>query len=90
MLHISSLVGEEYRKIYAIILWIAIFTTALSNGFGFINRFSNKYKRKVALIFCLSSIPVAKIGFANLVSIIYPIFGFIGVIIMFFLLYSLK
>ncbi|NLY47057.1 MAG: hypothetical protein GX053_13865 [Tissierella sp.] len=89
MLQISSLVGEGYRKVYAVILWISIFTTALANGFGFVNRFSDKNKMKAIILLCLSSIPLAKIGFANLVSIIYPIFGFIGVIIMIFVLIKL-
>lgn len=86
MLQISSLVGEGYRKVYAVILWIAIFTTALANGFGFVSRFSSKNKIKVTVVLCLSSIPLAKVGFANLVGIIYPIFGFIGVIVMIFVL----
>lgn len=86
MLKISSFVGEGYRKVYAVILWIAIFTTALANGFGFVNRFASKNKMKAIILLCLSSIPLAKIGFANLVGIIYPIFGFIGVITMIFVL----
>ncbi|MDR7871474.1 MAG: hypothetical protein RIN55_11480 [Tissierellaceae bacterium] len=82
MLQISSFVGEGYRKIYAAILWIAIFTTALANGFGFVNKFPSKSKMKAIIILCVSAIPLAKFGFANLVGIIYPIFGFAGVIIM--------
>ena len=36
-----------------------------------------KYKR-VAIIFCLMGIPVAYIGFGNLVTYLYPIFGLLG------------
>jgi len=38
MLKICNYIGYNYRKLYAIILWIAMFTTALANGFGFMNR----------------------------------------------------
>lgn len=89
MLKICSYIGEGYRKLYAIILWIAMFTTALANGFGFVNKYSkgrNKYL--VSSVFCVSAIPLAKLGFSNLVSVIYPIFGVIGFIIMLlFLIY---
>ena len=79
MIYISSILGETYRKIYSIILWIAMFTTAIANGFGFINRF--KLKSKILIfLFCISSIPLAKLGFSNLVGSIYPIFGILGFI----------
>ena len=82
MLKICSYIGENYRKLYAIILWIAMFTTALANGFGFINKnYENKNKIVLSFLFCISAIPLAKIGFANLVGVIYPIFGFIGFMI---------
>lgn len=90
MLWISRLVGEGYRKIYALVLWISIFTTALSNGFGFINRFSNKNKIKATVLLCLTAIPLAKVGFANLVGIMYPIFGFIGVVITILVLIKIR
>lgn len=89
MLQICSYIGEGYRKVYALILWIAMFTTALANGFGFVNRYAKDRKKYlVSGIFCISAIPLAKLGFANLVGIIYPIFGFIGFIMMIlFLIY---
>ncbi|NMA95046.1 MAG: hypothetical protein GX974_03310 [Clostridiales bacterium] len=87
MLKISNYIGRSYRKFYAIILWIAIFTTAIANGSSFINRFANsRYKLPIATIFCISAIPLAHLGFAKLVSLIYPIFGFIGLIILVFIL----
>src|SRR5699024_6172456 len=70
MLKISNDIGLGYGKIYSIILWVAMFTTALSNGFGFINRFIKKGNKLLILsIFSLSTIPLAKLGFARLVGI---------------------
>lgn len=83
MLRISNYVNEGYGKIYTIILWIAMFTTALANGYGFVNKYSkNKNKALVSGLFCISAIPLAKLGFANLVGVIYPIFGILGTIMM--------
>lgn len=89
MLRICNYIGEQYTKLYAIILWIAMFTTALGNGFGFVNKYAkNKNKYLVTSIFCISAIPLAKLGFANLVGVIYPIFGLIGfIMMMLFLIY---
>src|SRR5699024_11144186 len=87
MLRISNFIGEGYGKVYAIILWISMFTTALANGYGFINKYKkDRNKFIIAAILCISAIPLAKLGFSNLVSIIYPIFGVIGTIMMFLLL----
>lgn len=79
MLRICNYIGVGYRKLYAIILWVAMFTTALANGFGFMNRIS-KEKNKILtmLLFCILAFPLAKLGFANLVGTIYPVFGLIG------------
>ncbi|NLW21746.1 MAG: hypothetical protein GXY88_00585 [Tissierellia bacterium] len=81
MLRICDHIGEGYRKLYAIILWIAMFTTALANGFGFMDKI-NKNKLLNTAFFCISAIPLAKVGFANLVGIIYPISGIIGFVMM--------
>lgn len=79
MLMVCNYIGKSYRKLYAIILWIAMFTTALANGFGFMNRVSKgKGKILITALFCVTAIPLAKVGFANLVGIIYPVFGVIG------------
>ncbi|NLV76128.1 MAG: hypothetical protein GX023_03965 [Tissierellia bacterium] len=83
MLKVCDYVGKHYRKTYAIILWIAMFTTALANGFGFMNRIS-KDKNNIfsTALFCISTIPLAKIGFSNLVGVLYPISGLIGIMVM--------
>ncbi|MBU5428361.1 hypothetical protein KQI41_18370 [Tissierella pigra] len=87
MLKICDYINVGYRKFYAVILWIAMFTTALANGFGFINKLSNsKYKILIIGLYCLLSIPVAKLGFAKLVGILYPIFGLIGFFVLVFIL----
>lgn len=79
MLRISNHIGTTYGIIYGIILWISMFTTALANGYGFVSKYSkNKDSILPSTILCLSAVPLAKLGFANLVSVIYPIFGLIG------------
>ncbi len=86
MLKICGSINTVYRKVYALILWIAIFTTAIANGFGFMNRMEDKNKLIYTALFFISAIPLAKFGFANLVGIIYPLSGAIGIVLMIFIL----
>ena len=67
--------------IYSVVIVVAIFTSALSSGYGILDNVKNKtaYKKLTATL-CILSIPISYIGFGNLVSILYPLFGFIGTI----------
>lgn len=85
MLKVAESLGERIKYFYGIILWCAMFTTAIASGFGCIKRVSSTIKVNqtfVALIFCSITMPLAKIGFSKLVSTLYPIFGYLGLIIL--------
>ena len=41
---------------------------------------SKKSYPQIAVIMCITSVLVSKIGFSNLVSILYPIFGYLGIL----------
>lgn len=91
MLKISNYISKDYGKIYSLILWIAMFTTALANGFGFVNRLGRSRNRIIVIvIFSISTIPLARLGFAKLIGIIYPVFGLIGSIMIFRIIISNK
>lgn len=93
MLKISENIGNKGVYIYGIILLCAMFTTAIANGFGFIQRIKNTLKINellVSILFCMVSLPMAKIGFSELVNIFYPIFGYLGLfMIVFIIIYFL-
>ncbi|SHH02968.1 YkvI family membrane protein [Tepidibacter thalassicus] len=84
MLSIASYPSYKGKFLYCIILWFAMFTTAIGNGFGFIQRISHLFKTNekiLAFILSFTSIFLAKFGFSNLVSTIYPLFGYISLFI---------
>ena len=72
--------GLIIKKIYGIVIIISIFTSAVSVGYSFIKNVSNEknYKKHLLLVI-FSSIFVSNIGFTNLVNILYPLFGIIGI-----------
>lgn len=70
------------KGIYEIIILISIFTTAMSLGMGFLNNIAEKTNKYdlIRLLMCVTSVFFSKIGFANLVSSLYPLLGILGII----------
>lgn len=68
--------------IYGLIILIAIFTTAVSIGASFLNNVSKNKKdyRIKAFIMCVASVIISNIGFSNLVKILFPMFGYMGIL----------
>ncbi len=81
MLYIANKFGRLYKILYSIIILIAIFTTAISEGYNFLTNISKNNKKIYKImnvVMCTLGIPISLVGFANLVNVIYPIFGIIG------------
>lgn len=80
LIEITKQFSGVHSTIYGVIILIAIFTTAISSGYGFLKNLpKSKYKVATAII-CISSIFVVPIGFSKLVSLLYPIFGVLGLV----------
>ncbi len=83
MLYIANKFGGIYKYLYSITILIAIFTTAISEGYSFLENVSKNNKKiykSLNIIMCILAVPISLVGFANLVNIVYPIFGVIGMI----------
>ncbi len=78
MIQITKEFGNIHSIIYGIVILIAIFTTAISSGYGFLKNLPTKKYKIATIITCLTSILVVPIGFSNLVNLLYPIFGVLG------------
>jgi uncharacterized membrane protein YkvI len=65
----------------SVMLWLAIYTTAVSGIFGLASRFkelTNLPFWLMAFVLVLLMIPFTRFGFANLVAILYPLYGLIN------------
>lgn len=80
--YLVSKISKILAIIYGFIILSSIFTTSISIGNSFIQNICEKRKsyQHIALIMCITSIFVSKIGFSNLVQILYPFFGYLGII----------
>ena len=85
---IAGNMGRIWKYIYGIYLLMAILTTAVSSGFAFLNNMSKSRKVywKIALVMSIVSILFGQLEFSKLISVIYPIFGLLGIIQIIFLL----
>ena len=74
--------GIFYKYMYCLVVGIAIFTTAISVGYGYLQNYEDNKKRYDKRIFLLMicSIIAIPIGFSKLIELLYPIFGGIGLI----------
>ena len=78
--YVVSHMFKILRYIYGFIILGSIFTTAISLGASFLQNTSKNQKSytQIAIIMCITSVLISKIGFSNLVSLLYPIFGYLG------------
>lgn len=82
LLEIAKSFGINYKNIYSFIIMASIFTSAISAGYSFLKNVSKtqrSYKINLWLV-SIGAIIVSKIGFSNLVGIMYPFFGILGLL----------
>ena len=84
-------VSNSFRLLkyfYGFIILVSIFTTAISLGMSFLQNIAKNKKSytQFALIMCIIAVLTSKIGFSNLINILYPLFGYLGLVQIFKLL----
>lgn len=84
--YVAGMAGKIYKYLYGLIILVAIFTSAISAGYSILESYTSEPKKykKIALLLCLSSMLVSKIGFSNLINTLYPMFGLLGIMQIYF------
>jgi uncharacterized membrane protein YkvI len=75
--------------LYSIILFLAMFTSAITAGYCLVDRVSSKiscHMRLTAIFVCALAIPLSGVGFSRLISTVYPVFGYVGLFLVFAIL----
>ncbi|HHW43184.1 MAG TPA: hypothetical protein GXX25_05130 [Desulfotomaculum sp.] len=85
ILLIAGFLGETWRHALGGLIWLAILTTAIADAHGFASRLAPgggwRY-RAVGLATIICALPLAKMDFSRLVQLLYPLFGYAGLIIL--------
>ena len=88
IVYIAGRFGSIYNGIYGAVILIAILTSAVSIGYGVLN--TTVYNRKkymyMNILICTTAIVTSNIGFSKLVNVLYPIFGYLGIIQIIFII----
>ena len=88
IVHIVKEHNKDFKYLYGIVIIISIFTSMISSGYGFLKNCSEneiEYK-KYLLYICIGVVFVCNISFSILVKFIYPIFGVLGAIQIYYIL----
>jgi uncharacterized membrane protein YkvI len=96
--------GSFFSGLYLLVLFTAIFTTAISNAFALVEwcvsantrgghngdarSKTRRVKVTLSAIISLLAVGAAYIGFSNIVSFVYPVFGFLGLFMIVVILFS--
>ncbi len=80
--YVVSKIFYILKYIYGFIVLGSIFTTSISLGESFLQNTTKNKKSytQISVIMCITSVLISKIGFSNLVSSLYPIFGYLGLL----------
>lgn len=82
LIQIVKQFGNAYKYIYGFVIISAIFTSAISAGYSFLVNCSKTKKayKKLCFVICVGVVVVCNIKFSYLINVVYPIFGFLGLL----------
>ena len=81
-IYVVSNILSIFKYFYGFVILGSILTTTISLGASFLQNVVKDKKNyiKVALSICILGVIFSKIGFSTLVNILYPMFGYLGII----------
>ncbi|MCL5057531.1 MAG: hypothetical protein M1130_05960 [Actinobacteria bacterium] len=92
LLYIASQLGAVVKLVLGPLIWLAILTTAIADAHGFASRFAYTHTRRYKIIgsaLVLLAIPLSTLKFSFLVAMLYPLFGYVGLLLLTALLLAL-
>ena len=75
-------INKTFAHIYSIIIVFAIITSCVSAGHSFLENICKNEKsyQQIVLFMCITGVLISHYGFSNLVNLLYPTFGIIGIL----------
>ncbi|WP_088227232.1 hypothetical protein [Desulfosporosinus sp. FKB] len=90
MVAVAGKLGDWPAFFYVVVLWLAMITAAIGNGFSLVTRVVEigelDYNR-TTMILLLLLLPIAGVKFSQIVQFVYPLFGYLGLVFMPAILY---
>lgn len=89
MLYIAKKSGKILGLFLSLSIWLEMFSTSVSDVYSLAQNISNSWNssyKSTAILLIILAFPFSKLGFKNLICILYPVFGFISLIYILFLI----
>jgi len=90
MIFVAGQISPYIRIVYALILFLEIYTTAVGSLYGFSVRFTRPKTKQLKMLAAGASVgawAAAQFGFTTLVRILFPLVGYAGILMLGGLLY---
>jgi uncharacterized membrane protein YkvI len=84
LLYLAESLNTGFCRAVGILIWLAILTTAIADAHGFASRLASARKTRYRIYgigACLLVLPAASFGFSNMVRLLYPLFGYAGLLL---------
>ena len=90
LIQIANGYGSLFKYAYSLVIIFAIYTTMISEGYGFLTNCSKtpKQYKKLAMVLCVSAVFISNISFSFLINLTYPAFGILGVVQLIYLIFT--
>lgn len=90
LLYVADRFGKVIQVMLLGIIWLEMFSTEVSDVYSIsktLNKiFRIKFRHAIFLVLCIA-LPISQIGFTNLISTLYPLFGLLSLIFIFQCIY---
>ncbi|KUO73528.1 MAG: hypothetical protein APF81_14135 [Desulfosporosinus sp. BRH_c37] len=83
MVAVAGKLGDWPAFLYVVVLWMAMITAAIGNGFSLVIRVVDTGKlsySNATILLLLLLLPVAGVKFSKIVQLVYPLFGYLGLV----------
>ena len=82
MIEIAASISEIVKILFAVVLFAEVYTTAVGNLYGFVQRVSGRPRYRAYLILGTTVLAflIGQLGFSNMVKYLYPAVGYGGIL----------
>lgn len=91
MAFITSSYGVFFRVLFIVVLWGEIFSTLIANVYGVSSQLLTSQRPAnsslITVLILTSAFFVSQIGFSNIVSYLYPVFGYVSFLLLILLIW---
>lgn len=82
LLTLSFALSKPFGYVFCAVVWCAVFSTLISSSFTCINIISSKNQFLSSFIVVLAGYLLSNVGFGNIVRLVYPVVGVVGIVFM--------